>query len=568
MSHESFVKRLAPSAGIFTPLLVAALLMLSSIVTAAQTPASPQGSSSISGEVLVNGKPAPNVRVSLTMIKRTEGGVNLGQTTTDSEGKFQFTSITSGTYYVRPLVPGYAFETSGISSLGSPVNVGEGDAVEGVKLRLIKGGVITGRVTDADGHPVIQERISLQRLGPDGKPMSGNVISSASHETDDRGIYRIYALPPGNYLVSAGSETNRNQDGTKKLYSKVYYDQKGGPAEADIVKVTDGEEKKEIDFKFAEQRPAYSISGRIISSSGQAVAGLLVLLSRQPQVSISDFVGSSISGLNGDFNIAGVQRGKYVLTTGSRDAIEEYSDPVEVEVSSVDVSGTELRMRKGATVTGTIAIEGTSDPKVMAAVSTMIVFAETVSETSSILFGSRSHPDSKGSFRLTGIRPGTIRISIGGITGSFSGMPRPRIERAGVIIQDSYVRNSGFEVKSGEEISIRITIPYGTGAIRGKTVVTGGSLPQNSRVTISLFRFEPSISQFVQEGRASLYTGGFVFESLSPGQYQVRAAVVPENPVPASSAASLTFTSQTVVVANGKTEQVTIELDFTAKPRQ
>lgn len=568
MSRESCVKRPRLSGGVFIILLAAALLLLSFSVTRAQTPASPQGSGSISGEVLINGKSAPNVKLTLILIRQAEGILNLGRTTTDSEGKFQFTRVSSGRYYILPFVPGYAFEAPELSSLGLQVSLGESDVVDGVKIRLIKGGVITGKVTDVNGRPVIRERIELQRVGPNREQVMSNITTAAPRETDDRGIYRIYGLPPGNYLISTGSETNRNQSGSKKLYSRVYYNQKEGPVEANIVKVVEGEETKDVDFKFAEQPASYSISGRIISSSGQAVRGLMVIVSPAQPISLAGVGGSEISGTNGEFNISGVRPGKYVVTTANRDAIEEYSDPVEVDVSSGDVSGVELRTRKGATITGIIAIEGTSDPKLMAAVSTMMLFVEPVPAVSVVGFSSRAQPDSKGAFRLSGIRPGTVRLGIGGIAGTFPGRARPRIERDGVVIQDPYRGNSGFEVKAGEEISIRITIPYGTGAIQGKTVVTGGNLPQNSRVIISLMRFEPALGQFVQEGGSSVSGRGFLFESLPPGQYEVRAIVEAQNPVPSSGAVPLTFKSPSIVVTNGKTEQVTIELDFTPKPRQ
>jgi Carboxypeptidase regulatory-like domain len=58
-------------------------------------------------------------------------------------------------------------------------------------------GVISGRVVDTFGDPVINARIVVEtRSGENTTP------GVAASETDDRGEYRIGRLPSGSYLVS------------------------------------------------------------------------------------------------------------------------------------------------------------------------------------------------------------------------------------------------------------------------------------------------------------------------------------------------------------------------------
>src|SRR5262249_61173001 len=76
--------------------------------------------------------------------------------------------------------------------------------VSNIALTLARGGVITGRVTNSDGRPVIAERISLAIVGANGQVQPFNGSARSGYETDDRGVYRIYGLPAGPCLVSAG----------------------------------------------------------------------------------------------------------------------------------------------------------------------------------------------------------------------------------------------------------------------------------------------------------------------------------------------------------------------------
>src|SRR6185295_6017517 len=85
------------------------------------------------------------------------------------------------------------------------VNVAEGEAVTKIDFALLRGGVITGRITDSEGHPLISERVSV--VLKDSTPDSGGratMFEGPRNRTDDRGIYRIYGLGPGSYKVSVG----------------------------------------------------------------------------------------------------------------------------------------------------------------------------------------------------------------------------------------------------------------------------------------------------------------------------------------------------------------------------
>src|SRR5262249_3891908 len=118
----------------------------------------------------------------------------------DDEGNFRLTGLLPGAYLLNAYALGYvAAETSTENEIH---RIGEN-----VTISLVKGGVITGRVTDETGEPLVGVGVLPKRLRDlEGKTTSlrfaGSRVGSAM--TDDRGVYRIYGLQPGVYIVSIG----------------------------------------------------------------------------------------------------------------------------------------------------------------------------------------------------------------------------------------------------------------------------------------------------------------------------------------------------------------------------
>src|SRR5262249_14402017 len=80
---------------------------------------------------------------------------------------------------------------------------------ESVIIRMSRGGVVTGRVTDEFSEPLVGVRVAAERVrDSEGEParnaMTLNDMNS-SRTTDDRGVYRIYGLEPGAYVVGVNS---------------------------------------------------------------------------------------------------------------------------------------------------------------------------------------------------------------------------------------------------------------------------------------------------------------------------------------------------------------------------
>src|ERR1044072_5366244 len=125
-----------------------------------QSAAKPAGTGSIAGQVLVEGKPAPNATVVLLPGRRgqSESLTPVMKATSDKEGKFKFEIVPAGDYRLNAVVPGFINPDQADQSFteqGKLLAVDEGEAVTGIEISLKRGSVITGRVTDASDQPLI-----------------------------------------------------------------------------------------------------------------------------------------------------------------------------------------------------------------------------------------------------------------------------------------------------------------------------------------------------------------------------------------------------------------------------
>jgi hypothetical protein len=125
---------------------------------------------------------------------------------TGSDGAFTFAHLPPGRYRMRAEKPGFVTREHGqgptADDAGAAVTLGDGQHLRDVDIVLPKGSVVSGRVRDADGEPVAE---ALVRLSPAQgvRTISLMTPSVLGTRTDDRGYYRVPAVPAGIYVVEA-----------------------------------------------------------------------------------------------------------------------------------------------------------------------------------------------------------------------------------------------------------------------------------------------------------------------------------------------------------------------------
>src|ERR1700730_12455 len=166
---------------------------------------------SVSGRVTIGNAPAVGVQVALLRSDNSpENENNIYRTKTDQDGHYLLDSLTSGYYTVQVVEP--TMVVQGEESQGRQISLREAMKLENIDFALVPGGVITGRVTDGEGTPIRDLFPTLKVVNEQGQSRFFTPDTQEA-ETDDRGIFRIYGLPPGRYILGFGSEWGGPFDG-------------------------------------------------------------------------------------------------------------------------------------------------------------------------------------------------------------------------------------------------------------------------------------------------------------------------------------------------------------------
>src|SRR5688572_15450433 len=173
-------------------------------------PAEPTGTGVIAGIVVTaDERQQPVRRVSVML---ASGQIVTPRTVvTDDAGRFEFAGLAPGNYTLVGQKAAWVTAVHGsrspTDSQGVPIAVANGQRVDGLRLPIMRGGVISGTVRLPGGQPATDLSIQIMRTQHvDGRRQLSTVGGGA--QTNDLGAYRIFGLAPGEYVVQARSQLN------------------------------------------------------------------------------------------------------------------------------------------------------------------------------------------------------------------------------------------------------------------------------------------------------------------------------------------------------------------------
>jgi hypothetical protein len=493
----------------------------------------------ITGRVIAeDGGDVSNVSVSIHPAytgQRDAGGPL--STTTDESGNFKFTGLKPRAYRI------YVRETRGYVN---PFTPGSGTTYyrigDHAVITMIRGGVITGRVTTANGEPIVAAQVSATMM----RDAEGNSLRRSyggrSRTTDDRGVYRLYGLAPGTYIVSVRSNLSIRQISPYDGDTPTYYPSSTRDTAAEVAVVSGGEVAS-IDIRYRGDR-GHIISG-VVTGPGDG---------SQRHVSLYNIATGSYDG-SGDvqrgeaansFAFRGVSDGEYEILANaygiSNDADSFVSPPRRVTVRGADAGGIELKLAPQASVAGKVVVE--SQPDVCEtrrefSIEEAVIALRRDEKTSRAVYQNYSlevAPDDKGGFTIRRIAPGRYYIEmrlpaenwyLKSIATAPVAAPIARKPASSAV-----AGRDGFVLKAGEKLSgLNVTIATGAASLSGKVIAAkeGARLPSRLRVHLAPVEAANADDPLRYAEMIVRPDRSFAFNNIAPGKYRLITRAAPDD---------------------------------------
>jgi len=289
-------------------------------------------------------------RVRLTQQARREGA----STQSDRDGRFTFAGVVPGPFLIGASKVGFSSEAPPLGRLITVTATGA-DA----ELTLTPWSSVSGRVVDELGDPVQNAAMQLLRLRfQDGRRRL--VSAGFTRTTDDRGVFRIFGVPPGQYILSAsaGDVLTAELPG----YARTFYPGVSDAASSPFLTVGAGQSQSSADITLVRQSTA-RVSGIVRDAQGlPGLVGSLNLIPSQSASALVTPVGARV-GDSGAFEFPNVPPGRYVIQAyrGTRNrSTEGEFGALSVSVGERDVEGLIVQATAGSTIAGRLSFFGSA----------------------------------------------------------------------------------------------------------------------------------------------------------------------------------------------------------------
>lgn len=538
----------------------ACLLSVAALAAAPQSstrdlpPMSATGTGAIGGVVTGDAPDAPPVRRALVTLS---GGGASGRAMTDDAGRFVFDALPAGRYSVT--VAKAAFVTTYYGSPragrgpGTPIPLADGQRVTTLAVTLTRGAVIEGALRDGAGTPLASGQVRVQQVAfVNGERTFVDVPGILPWATtDDRGVYRIYGLPPGEYVVSATGggagiahvvTSDELEDANRLARSRnavasspvvaprpqpafarvtTFHPDAAAPAQARAIALRAGEERTGVDIVSQIARVS-RIAGVVVGESGSPERAGLIGIVNLTTGSLYSSPGAVRADAEGRFATSPMPAGRYqffgrAATRATPDGPSRDSWlSADVELGEQDLSGVVLPFQSGATIAGRVALEG-ARAQSFARDRARVSLAPVDSIANDAMPPAPVAIDADGTFRFVSVAPGRYRLALSGL-GAWAAVTALRGGRNWL--------DEPIELKPGEAISdVVVTLTDRA------TEITGTLFDQLGRpapeYAVVVYPVDPALRASAPRRSTGLVRlgtdGSYSITGLPPGEYFLAA---------------------------------------------
>jgi hypothetical protein len=460
----------------------------------------------ISGKVVDALSGVPLTRCSVEIEPTENGGASLSMET-GGDGLFAFDGLAPGKYRLSASKRGYltqAYEQH--DNFSTAIVVGPGLQSEGLTFKVVPQAVITGVVADERGEPVRRAQVRLFK--DEDRAGIRSTVQRQTAMTDDRGVYELARIDPGNYYLAVSGQpwyaqavrhpqpNEKEEEPASPLdaaYPTTFYPQ-----------ATDSEDATPIPIRGGER-----LQADVTMNAQQALHVRVALPARDQEGGFGLMMSQSIFGQaepvssftqtiqNGVLEISGILPGRYDFTLshhspdGSVTESTHFAEDLTsntTELTPADEEGEVTIDGKVTSVDGKVPSGGIA-----------LLPAHHGRAYQAML-------DKAGEFNMK-VPPGDYEI-LGQI---------PQMYLARLTAQDGEVKNRVLTVKAGSTPKLELLASKGFGQIEG--VARRGDQPASGVMVL----LAPNDNPFLFRRDQSDSDGSFALGNVVPGHYRLLA---------------------------------------------
>lgn len=519
--------------------------------------ASPPITGTIRGRLSASdGQPLMNANV---MVQSLSGTPVAKPARPDADGKFVFEDLSPGAYIVLGTAPGYIDQST---TRGSALEWPRYIIGSNVNVNMIRGGVITGLVTNPKGEPMVGVPVHAANTGSEDSSMLSFISGGGLSETDDRGVYRIYGLLPGQYIVQAGGKGVFGQFTASGFDIDVPTFYPSSTRDTAVpVSVRGGNETTGIDIKY-KGTEGHSVSGVVLGNieASSAAGAVTIVLAHASTASILSIEIAGAADPRRAFSFNGVADGDYDLFASYLINPKENAliGTKRISIRGGDMTGIELPLTPLGSLAGTITLdpikpEAKCDKRGSLVIETILKLPpddpKKVTNKLTAMYAGLGQLTDKGEFSLRNLEAARYRLDIKlpseswyvravnlpgravqtttTVSSAQSALPEKGAQPP-AISANAVGWQGTVTIRSGDSLTgVSILVGQDAAGLRGRAAPEGAVIREGTRVYLVPVDREQANNVLRYSETFVKRDGTFAFTNLAPGRYFILSRVEP-----------------------------------------
>jgi Carboxypeptidase regulatory-like domain len=499
-------------------------LLFLALVLLLQTPAAPPrdlagqsvpraGKCILRGRVLdaTSGQPIKGATVTLV----SQGQQEAPLAATDSDGRWEIADLPAGEYHATASKSGYANRVV----FGRGIELTGARPEQTLDLTLVRGAVLSGRVTDLEGEPIAGVQVMALKEMPVGRGIrQWRAVNGGN--TDDRGQFRVFGLEAGEYVLAARADGQSpmrpDSNGNRLTAVTTYYPGTAVLAEAQRLSLGEAAEYSDLVLALQVLR-SVSVRGRVVVSTDRLRHGFTMLMPVGDQLEFMGMSGQAMVDPDGSFRIPGVTAGNYTLSIRVELANgEQQVGQVDISAGDEDISDVVVATYGATPITGRVVAEpaGTRLPEMLS------VGAQPLGERMQFVGTQDAQVKPDGTFELKAFQSPVKLFQMG----QSAGWAQSSVRWKGHDVSGGLHFEAGQRV-AGVEIVVRKTTSRISGAVTGASLSAEGG---NEGAVIAFRDGAEDVAGLGVSAIVPIRDGRFSLGPMLAGDYQLVAVRSPD----------------------------------------